>query len=497
MSRKRKGYRTGSKVPPPSGRKPSVKLTTRDVQSMADDLLTYHRLMAPSFQRREQRQWSLFYLCGQLSNLERKTSEPMILNLKGPDDNAVRALNQFLGEGTWDAHHLLRRHQEVVGQSLGDPEGVVIVDGSGFPKQGQHSAGVARQYCDALGKVANCQEGVFAVYASPLGYAFVDCRLYLHESWFEDETRERWQQCRIPEEVAFQTEPALALEMLQELVARDVLPFRWVMADAHFGQNPAFLDGVAALDKWYLAEIPADTRVWLCTPAIEPPGRGPLGRPRTHARIALGAPRPHEVRQLVTRLPSHAWQRHFIKEGSQGPMIAEFAFLRVTSVRDRLPGPRVWLVFRRRRGPQPELKFYFSNAPTSMPTREFAQLSGWRWPIETTLEEGKGEVGMDQYEVRTWCGWYHQMAQSFMAHYFLMRLRLQLKKSPGADDGASPCTDRKCPSGRRRTLGEDPRDGRVLSTPELFRLLFTSQKDTEAPSSPNPYSSKARSLEVM
>jgi SRSO17 transposase len=496
MSRKRKGYRTGSKIPPPSGRKPALNLTSRDVESMADELLTYHRLMAPSFQRREQRRWSLFYLCGQLSNLERKTSEPMILNLKGANPNAVRALNQFLGEGTWNAHHILRRHQELVGQSLGDPEGVVILDGSGFPKQGQHSAGVARQYCDALGKVANCQEGVFAVYTSPRGTAFVDCRLYLHGTWFEHEARERWQKCRIPEQVAFQTEPELALEMLQELVGPGVLPFHWVMADAHFGQNPAFLDGVAALGKWYLAEVPADTRVWLRTPAVEPPGRGPLGRPRTRPRVALHAPRPHEVRQLVTCLPRRAWKRYFIKEGSQGPMVAEFAFLRVTSVRDRLPGSRIWLIFRRGLGAEPELKFYFSNAPASTPTREFAQLSGWRWPIETTLEEGKGEVGMDQYEVRTWCGWYHQMVQSFMAHYFLMRLRLQFKKSPGADDGAGACPNRECPSGRRRALGEDPRRGRVLSTPQLFRLLFTSQKHAETSSPPNLYS-KTRSLEVM
>ncbi len=349
----------------------------------------------------------------------------------------------------------------------------------------------------ANGKVANCQEGVFAVYASSLGSAFVDGRLYLHESWFDDEARTRWRQCRIPEELAFQTEPELALAMLKELVGRGVLPFRWVMADAHFGQIPAFLDGVAALDKWYLAEIPADTRVWLRTPVIEPPGPGPLGRPRTQPRVAVGAPRPLEVRQLVTRLPPQAWQRYFIKEGSKGPMVAEFAFLRVTSIRERLPGPRVWLVFRRRRRPQPELKFYFSNAPTTTPPREFAQLSGWRWPIETTLEEGKGEVGMDQYEVRTWRGWHHQMVQSFMAHYFLTWLRLQFKKSPGPDDGTSARADRERPAGRRCALGEDPRRGRVLSTPELFRLLFTSQKDTETSSSPHLYPSKARSLEVM
>ena len=177
--------------------------------------------------------------------------------------------------------------------------------------------------------------------------------------------------------------------------------------------------------------------------------------------------------------------------------MAEFAFLRLTSVRERLPGSRLWLVLRRRRQPQPEVKFYFSNAPTSTPPQAFAQLSGWRWLIETTLEAGKGEVGMDQYEVRTWAGWYHQMVQSFMAHYVLMRLRLQFKKSPGPDNGASACPDRERPAGRRRALGAGSRRGRVVSTSELFCLLFTSQKDPQTSSSPPLYPSQARSLEVM
>lgn len=428
MSIKRQSHRAGSKVPPPSGRKPSVRLTAREADSLVDDLRAYHRRLASAFQRREQRQWSLLYLCGQLSNLERKTIEPMILELKGLDPNAVRALDQFMGAGRWDARGLVQRHQELVAESLGHSAGVVIVDGSGFPKQGQHSAGVARQYCGALGKVANCQEGVFAVYASPLGYTFLDSRLYLHASWFEDETRERWHACGIPEEVTFQTEPELALEMLQDLVARGVVPFRWVAADEHFGQNPAFLDRISDLGKWYFVEVPSDTRVWLRTPAIEWPGPGPLGRPRTKARVVLHAPRPQDVRELAQQLPRRAWQRYFIKEGSQGPLVAEFAFLRVTGVRDQLPGPRVWLILRRRLAAPPELKFYFSNAPTTIAPRELAHLSGWRWPIETALEEGKGEIGMDQYELRTWRGWSHHMAQSFLAHHFLMQVRLKFKK---------------------------------------------------------------------
>jgi SRSO17 transposase len=171
-----------------------LKLTPRTGETLAEEVVAYHRLFATQFQRREQRYWSLVYLCGQLSNIERKTIEPMVLALKGPDPNAVRALQQFIGAGAWSAHSIMHRHQELVAQSLGDPQGVVIVDGSGFPKQGQLSAGVARQYCGHLGKVANCQEGVFLVYATHLGYTFLDCRLSLPESWFESEVRKRWQE---------------------------------------------------------------------------------------------------------------------------------------------------------------------------------------------------------------------------------------------------------------------------------------------------------------
>ncbi len=497
MSIKRRSHRISSKLPPPSGRKPTLKLTTREVESLVDELRAYHRQFAASFQRREQRQWSLFYLCGQLSNLERKTIEPMVLELKGPDPNAVRALDQFLGAGSWEAQAILQPLQELIAQSLGHPEGVVIVDGSGFPKQGQHSAAVARQYCGAVGKVANCQEGVFAVYASPQGSAFLDGRLYVHESWFDAAARTRWQQCGIPKETTFQTEPELALEMLQGLVTRNALPFRWVAADEHFGQNPAFLDGVAALHKWYLVEVPADTRVWLRTPAMEPPGRGLFGRPRTKPRVVLHAPRPQEVRQLAAKLPRSAWKRYFIKEGSKGPMVAEFAFLRVTSVRDQLPGPRLWLMLRRSRGTEPQLKFFFSNAPTTLAPCELAQLSGWRWPVETTLEEGKGEVGMDHYETRTWRGWHHQMAQSFMAHYFLIHLQLKFKKRPGDDDGPSPCVDGQCATRRRRTFGQDSRHRRISPEAKPFCLPLTSQKHIETASPSRFYTAKTQSLQVM
>lgn len=147
---------------PPSSQKPERNLAPRDLEGMAEELVTYHALFHDLFQRREQREWSAFYLRGQVADLGRKTVEPMVLALHGPDLAAVRAGQQFLGEGAWEDGPILARHQQLVAESLGEPDGVVIFDGSGFPKQGTHSVGVAPQYCGALGKIATCQQGVFA-----------------------------------------------------------------------------------------------------------------------------------------------------------------------------------------------------------------------------------------------------------------------------------------------------------------------------------------------
>jgi len=333
--------------PPASGRRPVLRLTQRDVQATTDELVWLHQLFHTVFQRREQREWSLFYLCGQLANVPRKTLENIVVVLRGAESNAIRALQQFITQGTWSAEKMILQQQSLVATWLGDPLGVVIVDGSGFPKQGRDSVGVARQYCGAVGKITNSQEGVFLVYVSQHGNAFLDARLYVHESWFAEAARDRWPSCGIPSDLHFKTEPNLALDMLKQLVMRKMLPFRWVVADAHFGEVPAFLDDVAALGKWYLIEVPCNTRGWLRTPTIEPPGCGALGRPRTHPRVSRRAARPHELRELANALPKTAWTRHAIKEGSKGPIIADFAFLHVTTIRDGLPGPRVWAIFRR------------------------------------------------------------------------------------------------------------------------------------------------------
>jgi SRSO17 transposase len=483
--RSKRSNRRASRRPPASGRKPTSRLTAQDIAASADELMGFHRQFQSLFQRREQRAWSLFYLCGQLSNLERKTIEPMVLALLGPDVNAVRTAQHFIGHGEWETTPFLEQGQALVSNWLGEPEGVVIVDGSGFPKQGGHSVGVAWQYCGHLGKLANCQQGVFLVYASQRGYAFLDERLYVPEKWFTADYRERWQACGIPDTLSFQTEPALGLEMITGLVQRAVVPFRWVTCDEKYGENPAFLDGIAALGKWYLAEVAADTRVWLRTPPMEPPGRSLLGPPRTHPRVKRTAPRPQAMRELITQLPRTAWQRWVIKEGGQGPLAAEFAFVRVTPVRDELPGTRGWAIFRRSLGPQPEVKFYLSNALATCPRQEFVRVSGLRWPVETALEEAKGEVGMDHYETRTWLGWHHHMTHSILAFLFLVRLQFVFQKKSRVDHRANPPTHRPR---HRRPAGEvarHPDDCELSPKAEPCRLSFTSQADTRAPG-PSP-----------
>jgi SRSO17 transposase len=465
---------------PPSGRAAKSRMTEADVERCADALCAYQREVTAGFARREQREWSRFYLCGQLSNLERKTMEPMVLALLRADRNTVRGLQQFIGQSPWPIEPVLLAHQARVAAALGEPAGVVIVDGSGFPKDGPESVGVAPQYCGHLGKVANSQEGVFAAYVSSHGCTFLDARLYLPEVWFGDDYQERWRRCGIPATTRFQTEPALALEMLTELAQSGVIPFQWVAADEHFGGNPAFLDGIRALGKWYMAEVPADTRVWLRQPAIQAPGRGPLGRPRLKPRLASNAPSSQEVRTVAASLARSRWHTWTLKEGGKGPLIAAFAFLKVIDSRAGLPGTRQWLILRRGLGAGAETKYYLSNAPIPCSPSEFVRLSGMRWPIETAFEEGKGEVGMDHYETRTWRGWHHHMAQTFLAHYFLVQVRLMHKKSTGFDHG--PSTAVRGP--RHRTRADQlPRFAGhpgLSSTPQSRCLSISSQAHAQA-----------------
>src|SRR5712692_5116850 len=412
---------------------PKMDLAIHDIEHVVEELRAYHAIYSPLFQRRAQREAAHTYLQGLLATLPRKSIEPMVLAVDGVVPKAVRAMQSFMSEGMWSDERLLHQHWKEVDTDLGADDGVLMVDGSDFPKQGGHSVGVKRQYCGELGKRANCQAGVFVGYVSPQGYTVLDRRLYVPAEWLTDAAyAERRRQCGLPPERTFKTKPALAQEMLAAIVQTQALRCRWVVADEAFGGNPGFLDGVAELELWYCAEVPHPTRVWEERPATHiPPWRGRRRRPQRE-RLVEGAPEARTVLAMAGALPAEAWIRQTIKEGSQGPMVADFAAIRVVAVRDTLPGPDVWLVLRRHLETG-ELKTYLSNAPVDTALETHVRMSGMRWPIETCCEDSKQLLGMGDYEVRSWTGWHHHMTLVILAHFFVVRMSLRLKKSPGSD----------------------------------------------------------------
>ena len=399
---------------------PKCNLSPRDVEGLVDKLKTYHSLFKPAFRRSEQADWAEVYLHGLLGNQPRKSVEPIALSL-GVN---VRDLQHFIGQSHWRLEPVADTHQYLVAETLGEPDGVALIDESGVVKQGADSVGVAHQYCGSVGKVANAQVGVYLGYVSRKGYTLADARLFMPEEWFDDAHADRRRQCGVPQDLTFKTKPEIALELLKDAVRRGHLPFQWVAADALYGDAPHFRDGVAALGKWYFTQVACSTRVWRRRPAvILPPWSGHGPHP---IRLRLRTPphRPVRVDELVRRIPKTAWVRCTIKEGSKGPIVCDFAFLRVTEARVGLPGAEVWLIIRRNVEDPSEIKFYLSNAPADLAVSEFVRLSGMRWPIETTFEEGKGEVGMDHYETRSWLGWHHHMLLTALAHHFLVWIRV-------------------------------------------------------------------------
>jgi SRSO17 transposase len=392
----------------------------------------YVELFEPAFDRQKQWRWSRLYVQGLLGDTQRKTVERMALEL----GQNVRDMQHFVGQSPWQKEPAVMIHQGLVAQSLGEADGVVLIDESGVVKQGQDSVGVAAQYCGSVGKVANCQVGVHLGYVSRQGYTLLDSYLFMPAEWFDEAHTDRRKACGVPTDLTYQTKPEIGLDLLRAALKRngqleEPLLFQWVAADELYGDSPAFRDGIAALGKWYFTETKTTSQVWLKRPEVHvPPWKG-RGRRPTRLRLRHPTDKAVTVRSLEAQIPAPAWTRATIKEGSKGPIVCDFAFLRVVESRGGLPGPDLWLVIRRNVDNPAELKFYFSNAPADVPLLELVRLSGLRWPIEIIFEESKGELGFDHYETRSWLGWHHHMLLVSLAHHFLVRLRLKFKdKAP-------------------------------------------------------------------
>jgi SRSO17 transposase len=415
---------------------PMFDVTSSDVEGFMEELWEFQSAFHDCFTRSEACVHFFDSMAGQFSKLERKSIEPMALQIEGA---RIRGLQRFISDVIWDEEQMRWNYHQLLADEMGAPDGVLMFDESGFVKKGQDSVGVARQYCGTLGKVEHCQVGVFAAYASRQGYALVDKRLFLPAVWFSDAYAARRVKCNVPEELTFQSKPQLAAAMLQTIVHEGLLPFKYLVADCLYGNSPDFLDAVeACVGVTTCVAIPADTRCWLQTPRTEEQDYKYKGKVRSKRVVVAPVKASCPVAAVAASLPASRWYRRQVSEGTKGPIVYEFARQRVTLCKDGLPERTVWLVIKRTVGAEAAYAYYISNAPASTPLRTFVWLSGLRWAIEQCFEEGKTELGMAHYEVRKYPSWHHHMLTTILAHFFLWHLKIRLgKKSSRAHSVAS------------------------------------------------------------
>jgi SRSO17 transposase len=414
---------------------PTFDVQVSDVEGFMDELQEFQSLFHDCFARSEARAHFLDYMVGQYSPLARKSIEPIALAVEG---SRIRSLQRFLSETVWDEEQMRWNYHQLVADELGEPDGVLMFDESGFVKKGTDSAGVARQYCGTLGKVENCQVGVFAGYASRQGYGLVDQRLFLPEVWFGPAYATRRTKCRVPDEIRFQTKPQLAAAMLQRIRQEGILPFRYIVADSVYGNSPDFLAAIeACVGTTALVAISSETRCWLQRPVTQEQAYRYKGEERVKRHLRPTASAPQSVAALAATLPAWQWYRRKVSEGTKGPIEYDFARHRVILCKDGLPDRTVWLVIKRTRSPEPAYAYAISNAPASMPFRTLIWLSGIRWAVEQCFEEGKTELGMAQYEVRKYTGWHHHMLLTMLAHFFLWHLKGRLGEKSASTHGVT------------------------------------------------------------
>jgi len=405
---------------------PKFTVEERDVENFIDELRGFHEEFRDFFLRSESRENFFHYMVGQFSELERKSIEPIALNVEG---GKVRSIQRLISDVVWDEENILRKYRSMIADDMGDPNGVLIFDESGFPKKGNDSVGVSKQYCGTLGKVDNCQVGVFAAYASSQGYALLDKRLFIPEKWFNDDYADRRKKCKVPEELEFKTKPQLAIDMLDEIQKEDMVPFKYIVADSIYGNSPEFIDAVGKIvGTTYFVSVPSDTLCWLETPITIEKQYKYKGEIRSKLVVENTEKKPISISSLAKSINDYFWYKRKVSEGTKGPIEYEFTKRRVILSRDGLPYKTVWLVIKRTIEEIPRYSYYISNAPISTRLKTFVWLSGIRWAIEQCFEETKTELGMDQYEVRKYPGWNHHILTCMLAHFFLWHLKIRLGK---------------------------------------------------------------------
>lgn len=380
-----------------TAKKVETEMPDESIAALIEDLDEFIEPYLPLFGRRENHGHARMYVEGRLQRLERRTLEP-IANEHGVHR---RRLQYFVGAGLWNDEPVRQQLCEQVAREIGTRDGVLILDGSGFPKKGDKSVGVQRQWCGRLGKEENCQVGEFLGYASSKGHTLVDCRLYLPKSWATD--RARRAEAHVPKEVTFKTGWELGYEMLKE--RSSVLPHKWVVGDDAYGHPLALRKRLNADGERYLLEVPSNTQV----------------------QINSRNGRWQRADSVADSLPAKRWTRVRTRDGDKGPIEVRAVKLRVATRAGngkRTVGQRETLLITQR---GTERWYYLSNAK-GVSVKKMAKAAACRHYVEQSIQLAKGDVGLDEYEVRSWVGWHHHMTLSLLALFFVVRERNRLKK---------------------------------------------------------------------
>ncbi|MDQ5851859.1 MAG: IS701 family transposase [Chloroflexota bacterium] len=373
-------------------------LDAAEIRGWAVGLSALHQRIGKHFVRAEPRQLAYDYLQALLSPIERKNGWQIAEHVGAATPDGVQRL---LATAHWDADHVRDDLRSYVVEHLGHPEAVLVIDETGFLKKGTKSVGVKRQYSGTAGRIENCQIGVFLAYASPWGRTFLDRELYLPEEWATD--AERRNEAGVPPAVAFATKPQIARRMLARACQAGV-PAAWVTADSVYGGDFTLRKELTERKQRYVVAVSSTQALWVWD---------------------NGVPQQRSIREVVARVAPNAWVQLSAGDGAKGPRVYDWTWgvVRESAFQE---GWLEWWVARRSVSDPTDIAYYLACAPADTVLQTIVQVAGTRWAVEESLETAKGEVGLDQYEVRKWTGWYRHITLALLAHAFLTVTRAQV-----------------------------------------------------------------------
>ena len=388
----------------------------------ADHIVPY----IPYLGRKEHKGHFITYQMGLMSDLKRKSVEPIAIAYQGAE--GIRSLHRFVSASKWDTNTMKAEYQSNLAATLSDEEAMITIDGCDMAKKGKETVGVARQYCGETGKKDNCQATVMSGYASPQGYGLIDYELYMPKDWFTQEYADRCAKNGVPSQLKFKTKKEMVSEMVSKIIKSKKFPAKYIGLDAGFGCDYSLLDGFPE-DMIYFAGVHKTCMVFTENLGVYLPEYSGIGRRPTKLKTAG---KPVTVKEVIDS-PELPWERVMLGIGAKGPIFAEDKICVVTQMRDELPAADVWLYARKLENGT--IKYALCNAPMDAPKEQLRNISLMRWSIEQCFRECKNNLGMNHCEMRSWEGWHRHILFVFIAHLFIAKLRIAFSAIPPESDG--------------------------------------------------------------